>query len=448
MSGLGFSLQKRQDNKRPLLAGAKLAMPGPKKPAAIQDVFGGAGSDDEEQETAKKARVAAPSASASQLAARLDAEIVGVATKLADFVSKNGRQFEDMTRERNPGESPFKFLHDKASLGYQFYAAKLAELEGAARGSAAAAPPLPPPPPATSLPVPPRPTGAPGPSSWTQPAHGPGQPSASAPTKNGRAPIGGTSSSTLPPEAAAAVAAAAAAAKAAAAAAAARRPLHGASPPPQAPPLSTAEQEEEARRRAQIALAKGDSLAAMEAFAALAAKRERSKSVDPEDPDAEDDEEGRRRRAEPLLNKTAFERRKLVAVFKDDGTRGHHMGDYIPKEVLAEFMAKTGDKVAAVQAEQLANKNAIGADNIGHKLLSKMGWKEGEGLGGSQKGITAPIRAAAAAAPAAGEARGLGAAAHGEVSADDDMFEAYRKRMMLGYKYRPNPLGNPRRAYY
>jgi splicing factor 4 len=77
-----------------------------------------------------------------------------------------------------------------------------------------------------------------------------------------------------------------------------------------------------------------------------------------------------------------------------------------------------------------------------------MGWKEGEGLGGSQKGITAPIKAAAAAAPAAGEARGLGAAAHGEVSTEDDPFEAYRKRMMMGYKYRPNPLGNPRRSYY
>ena len=31
---------------------------------------------------------------------------------------------------------------------------------------------------------------------------------------------------------------------------------------------------------------------------------------------------------------------------------------------------------------------------------------------------------------------------------DDDEFEAYRKRMMLGYKYRPNPLGNPRKQYY
>jgi splicing factor 4 len=30
---------------------------------------------------------------------------------------------------------------------------------------------------------------------------------------------------------------------------------------------------------------------------------------------------------------------------------------------------------------------------------------------------------------------------HGEVQEGDDEFEAYRKRMMLGYKHRPNPLG-------
>jgi len=46
------------------------------------------------------------------------------------------------------------------------------------------------------------------------------------------------------------------------------------------------------------------------------------------------------------------------------------------------------------------------------------------------------------------EQPGRGAQAHGAVQEDDDEFEAYRKRMMLGYKYRPNPLGNPRKQYY
>ncbi|KAG2451265.1 hypothetical protein HYH02_003872 [Chlamydomonas schloesseri] len=442
--------------------------PGPPKPAHVGELFGA----EEDEQAAKRARTeSAPPPAAPGL---VDAETQEVATKLADFVAKNGAQFEDLTRERNPGpDTPFSFLQDKSSPGYQFYAARLREFQAAAAGGA----PPPPPPPHTAgggdaagsrrpAYIPPPSSGG-GPSSSSAAASaaaaasgsrsnrwGQGPPSASPPPQPPPPPGGAAGASVfsaLPPEAAAAVAAAAAAAKAAAAAGR----LRSFSPSPSAELSAEAkeEAEAEARRRAQIALAQGDSVAAMEAFAKLAARRDRgrSASVDPDEPGSgagdDDDDEARRRRAEPLLNKTAFERRKVTAVYKDDGSRGHHMGDYIPKEVLAEFMAKTGDKIAKVQAEQLANKNAIGSDNIGHKLLSKMGWKEGEGLGGTQKGITAPIKASAGA-PAAGEQRGLGATAVGEVTEEDDMFEAYRKRMMLGYKYRPNPLGNPRRAYY
>lgn len=35
---------------------------------------------------------------------------------------------------------------------------------------------------------------------------------------------------------------------------------------------------------------------------------------------------------------------------------------------------------------------------------------------------------------------GLGQEEVHEVTADDDDFDTYRKRMMLAYKYRPNPL--------
>jgi splicing factor 4 len=35
---------------------------------------------------------------------------------------------------------------------------------------------------------------------------------------------------------------------------------------------------------------------------------------------------------------------------------------------------------------------------------------------------------------------GLGTEKPGEIGAEDDEFEAYRKRMMLAYRFRPNPL--------
>lgn len=63
-------------------------------------------------------------------------------------------------------------------------------------------------------------------------------------------------------------------------------------------------------------------------------------------------------------------------------------------------------------------------------------WFPGEGLGGSRKGIADPIMA--------GNVKknnlGVGAQEPGEVSAEDDIYEQYKKRMMLGYRYRPNPL--------
>lgn len=104
-------------------------------------------------------------------------------------------------------------------------------------------------------------------------------------------------------------------------------------------------------------------------------------------------------------------------------------------------MASCGDKKAA---EVAANANAIQEDNIGHRLLKKMGWKEGEGIGGTQAGITAPIQASGVKS----DNRGVGSRTVHAVSDGDDAFEQYRKRMMLGYKHRPNPLGNPRKEYY
>ena len=37
-----------------------------------------------------------------------DVEVRHVADKLAEFVAKNGRSFEEVTRQKNPGDTPFR----------------------------------------------------------------------------------------------------------------------------------------------------------------------------------------------------------------------------------------------------------------------------------------------------------------------------------------------------
>lgn len=56
------------------------------------------------------------------------------------------------------------------------------------------------------------------------------------------------------------------------------------------------------------------------------------------------------------------------------------MGDYIPQEELEKFMSNCNDAAAQKAAREAAERAKIQADNVGHKLLSKMGWKEGSTL--------------------------------------------------------------------
>ncbi|KAK3441573.1 hypothetical protein EUGRSUZ_B02099 [Eucalyptus grandis] len=124
--------------------------------------------------------------------------------------------------------------------------------------------------------------------------------------------------------------------------------------------------------------------------------------------------------------------------------RGHQMGDFIPLEELEKFVSNRNDVAAQKATREAAEKAKIQADNVGHKLLSKMGWKEERGLGSSKSGIFNPIMASDV------KTNNLGVGPHqpGEVTPDDDIYEQYKKRMMLGYRYRPNPLNNPRKASY
>ena len=124
----------------------------------------------------------------------------------------------------------------------------------------------------------------------------------------------------------------------------------------------------------------------------------------------------------------------------------HHIADFLPKTELEKFLNKadaitTGQSVIT-ESDYLDNK--IDEDNVGFQMLKKAGWTQGEGLGLEGSGIAEPLNINANVV----ESAGVGVHATHEVESGDTAFEQYRKRMMLAYRFRPNPLNNPRRDYY
>ncbi|KAL5970121.1 SURP and G-patch domain-containing protein 1, partial [Taenia solium] len=127
------------------------------------------------------------------------------------------------------------------------------------------------------------------------------------------------------------------------------------------------------------------------------------------------------------------------------GQGKHHIGDFLPPDELERFMEtyralKEGREPDYSEYKQFK----LTCENVGFQMLEKMGWKEGEGLGASGQGIVNPVSKGNVHV----EGVGLGVERSSNLSVEDDEFEAYRKRMMLAYRFRPNPLNNPRRDYY
>ncbi|CAI8585113.1 unnamed protein product [Vicia faba] len=304
-----------------------------------------------------------------------DPTVKKVADKLASFVAKNGRPFEDVTRQKNPGDTPFKFLFDVKCPDYKYYEHRLAQEEKAlsqfkepqANQNV------------TSIPSS-RPTNGPQRSSQQ---HSTYQIPASALYDS--VEVSRTSGSSV-----------------------------------QAFSVGSSDEPSGSTSASSLAL--------MEFYMKKAAQEEKFKQ-----PKHSKDEMP----PPPSLQVSTFDA-------SASGKKGHHMGDYIPQEELEKFLASCNDAAAMKAAKEATEKAKIQADNVGHRLLSKMGWKEGEGLGGSRKGISDPI----VAGNVKKDNLGVGAVQPGEVTPEDDIYEQYKKRMMLGYRHRPNPLNNPRKAYY
>lgn len=291
-----------------------------------------------------------------------DPAVKKVADKLATFVAKNGRQFENVTRQKNPGDTPFKFLFDESCPDYKYYEYRLSEEEKALLQTSEAQ---------TS----PRVTSTATPSS-TSSSHRSHQQHLNYQTP--ASALWGATENTSSSESAG-------------------NSGHSSGP------------------------SRSDPIAMMEYYMKKAADEEKLRA--------------------PRSSKDEM---PPPASLQAPGKKGHHMGDYIPPEELAKFLSTCNDVAARKAAIEAAERSKIQADNIGHKLLSKMGWREGEGLGSSKSGIADPIAAGSV------KTNNLGVGAHqpGEVTPEDDIYDQYKKRMMLGYKYRPNPLNNPRKAYY
>ncbi|RMB89768.1 hypothetical protein DUI87_33783 [Hirundo rustica rustica] len=121
------------------------------------------------------------------------------------------------------------------------------------------------------------------------------------------------------------------------------------------------------------------------------------------------------------------------------GRGKHFIGDFLPPDELEKFMETFKALKEGREPDYSEYKEfKLTVENIGYQMLMKMGWKEGEGLGSDGQGIKNPVSKGTTALDGAG----FGIERPAELTKEDDEYEAFRKRMMLAYRFRPNPLDN------
>ncbi|XP_037537635.1 SURP and G-patch domain-containing protein 1 [Nematolebias whitei] len=149
---------------------------------------------------------------------------------------------------------------------------------------------------------------------------------------------------------------------------------------------------------------------------------------------------------EHQLRKMEMEKtREWAESLTELGKGKHFIGDFLPPEELDKFMETFKALKEGRDPDYSEYKEfKLTVENLGFQMLMKMGWKEGEGLGSEGQGIKDPVNKGTTPVNGAG----IGIDRPAELSKGDDEYDAFRKRMMLAYRFRPNPLNNPRRPYY
>lgn len=136
-----------------------------------------------------------------------------------------------------------------------------------------------------------------------------------------------------------------------------------------------------------------------------------------------------RKRGKEMVN-TA----QISQIINEMNKNHRSVGNALPPEAMSVLLES--QNISSDPAVEGSCDHKLDSKNKGFQLLQKAGWTDGEGLGKTGSGIKVPISAKETKVIEAAE----------DSSEADDEFAAYRRRMMA-YRFRPNPLNNPRRSY-
>uniref|UniRef100_A0A3B4AYE5 Uncharacterized protein n=1 Tax=Periophthalmus magnuspinnatus TaxID=409849 RepID=A0A3B4AYE5_9GOBI len=364
----------------------------------------------------------------------VDPETQQVAEKLARFVAEGGVEVEAIAVERNKNNPAFSFLYDHQSSAYHFYKEKVKEYRGAASYT--------PSPATTELqpPTPPLALNSPSPSTETPPVKRKRKSRWGSEDDKVQLPI---PSIVIPEDVG--------------------------FPQPNIPSLSAQElkglgynkgkplglvgvtelsedqkrqlkEQQEMQEMFDMIMKHKRAMADMQVMWEKAMREHQHEYDSDEEVDQSDGTwEHRLRKME--MEKT----REWAESLTEMGKGKHFIGDFLPPEELEKFMETFKALKEGRDPDYSEYKEfKLTVENLGFRMLMKMGWKEGEGLGSEGQGIKAPVNKGTVAVDGAG----LGIDRPAELTKSDDEYDAFRKRMMLAYRFRPNPLNNPRRPYY